>query len=771
MYRNRFTDVAIVLAVFTANLLVVFPYATRNLSATPWNNDYAYCAMARLFRTLPWTWNPLWYCGAPFRYIYPPLFHVFVAGAPLPVGRAFHLVSAISYALVPVACYVLGWALFQSRSVALVAAAAYSFFPSPVYLLTDWADAAQGYHHAPWPFVALVAHAESPHTAALAASLFGLAAIWRGRNITAVICLALVFLLNWAGLRGLAPALVAVVIAKGREQGYGRSAKLVFAVLGCAYGLSAFWITAGFVRNVQLFGETFSEYEIHQKPWSTATWLVIGVTLLLLALAFWRRISPVAAFCLAWVAVSGAPILALAIGGDALFLEPHRGILEFNAALLFGLCASLAAAPRVRWAALAVGVAGLVISGGFLRHAWELQPESTRPQELPAFQISDWLAQNAPQERVVAAGELNGALNLWTNVAQTRGGHQGISNLLTLAAHREMEAGCTKGPDASRLTELWMRALNARMAVVHGPASQEHFHWFTQPEKFAAFPVAWTDGRGDTIYRLPGAFDEAVVVDLDAETTLPKMRSSDDAAFLEAYVRWAAGKRAARVHWDSTGRAEIAMSSPLAPREAVLLKINNDAGWRSNAGSKRDDPIGFLLIELPAGTTNATVDFHNSWDVWLGCIVPLATLAALLARLPLWRIAIAVVIPTALAFAILASSSPPRNTIAEDAYRRIHPPMINPGVFNSGVFNSGVFNPGGAPVTLRRGQKASIYGTNLGATGDAVRVLVGDREAPILYRSFGQIDFTVPSDGPSPADLSVEVNGCRGNAFEIRIAN
>src|SRR5262249_28452442 len=158
----------------------------------------------------------------------------------------------------------------------------------------------------------------------------------------------------------------------------------------------------------------------------------------------------------------------------------------------------------------------------------------------------------------------------------------------------------------------------------------------------------------------------------------------------------------------------------------------------------------FLLLELPAGTTHATVSFHRSWDVWLGCAVTLATLAGLTLGVPLWRIAIVAVGPSLVAFAIIAAAAPPRNAIAEDAHRRIHPPMIAPG---------------GVESTLRRGQPTAIYGKNFGEPNDAVRVLVGGREAPILYKSFGQINVTVPVDAPSPADVRVEVNGCPGNAF------
>ena len=215
---SHLRDLITVCALFVGNLLVVLPYLRTDLSGQPWNNDYLYYQTERILRDNPWTWNSLWYCGTPLQYIYPPLFHVLVAWVPvLSIGRSFHLLSAAAYSLVPVSCYLLGICLFKSRYPALLVAVAYSLFPSPVYIFQLWSALAKGYHFAPWPFIALIVHAESPHTAALAMALLCVAATWRGYVKTAVVFGALVFLLNWVGLFGLIPPLAAVGIAKVRE--------------------------------------------------------------------------------------------------------------------------------------------------------------------------------------------------------------------------------------------------------------------------------------------------------------------------------------------------------------------------------------------------------------------------------------------------------------------------------------------------------------------------------------------------------------------------
>ncbi len=70
---------------------------------------------------------------------------------------------------------------------------------------------------------------------------------------------------------------------------------------------------------------------------------------------------------------------------------------------------------------------------------------------------------------------------LWSNVPQVGGSGQDVSNFLIFAAERQVGYGC--GADSERIAELWLRALNVGYVAVHGAASREYFHWFTQPEK------------------------------------------------------------------------------------------------------------------------------------------------------------------------------------------------------------------------------------------------------------------------------------------------
>jgi hypothetical protein len=69
---------------------------------------------------------------------------------------------------------------------------------------------------------------------------------------------------------------------------------------------------------------------------------------------------------------------------------------------------------------------------------------------------------------------------------------------------------------------------------------------------------------------------------------------------------------------------------------------------------------------------------------------------------------------------------------------------------------------------LKRGQQVSIYGSNFGGgPGDAVRVWIGDHPAPLEFHGSNLIDLRWPDDAPASAPVSVEVNGCIGNAFMV----
>jgi hypothetical protein len=758
-------DVCIASALFIGDLLLLGPWLTTDLSDQPWNNGYIYIAIARMFRDRSSMWNALQYDGSPFHFLYPPMLPT-LAGLMrfLSIGQAFHVVSGIGYALAPVCLYILGRQLFRSRLPAIFAALAFAVFPSLFYALPQLRVLGHPYANAPWSYVALVAYDEAPHAFALPFMLLAVAAAWRNRWTLAALFAGAVFLTSWPGLIGLGFPLAGIAVARWRDVGAVRAVSCVVGLAGAAYGLAAFWMTPAYFVSSSIYNRVVFRHTMLTAPWNHTTWIILAAALAVLAFSFWRRVPSELALVAVWTALSGLVVLCYLVAGNYLLPLPHRYLLEFSAGTALLLAALLSLAPpRTRTIAAAVLIAvGAALSFRFVTHSWKFEPKAEDPHTQVGYQAAMWLKDHAGGARVLASGELDSTLNLWTDVAQVGGPGQDPSNFLVFAAERQIAFGCDA--DSGRVAELWLRALNAPLLVVHGAASREYFHWYARPNRFAALPVAWDNGAGDRVYRLPN-FDthEAVVVDLGALARLPRIASTADDEFLSAYVKWAAGKRPVAVHWSSSGAAAFDVN--LGVDEAVLLKVNNDPGWRA-AGAARasatieSDPIGFQLIRASPGQRHVMLRFGASWDTWLGRAITLVTIMLLLLRArEIWIAAIAV-IPAVAAAAFLIALTPRSDHLAEEAFARLQPPMINLG----GI----VDNATSQQPPLKRGQQVSIYGSNFGGgPSDAVRVWIGDHPAPIEFQSAHLIDLRWPADAPDSAPVSVELNGCIGNAFMV----
>ncbi|HTA44986.1 MAG TPA: IPT/TIG domain-containing protein [Bryobacteraceae bacterium] len=757
MTRERFDirDWWIAAALFAGNLLVLGPWLLTEFSNQPWNNGYIYVTIAKMFRDQKWSWNPLQYGGAPFHYLYPPLFHVLIDAVPIhSIARAVHLVTGIGYALAPVAIYVLGRQLFKGRWLPAFAAIFYSFFPSPIYLQPQWRALVAGWFHAPWTFVSTVIYEEFGHVFGFPLALLSIAAAWRDRWLIALLLAAAVMLTNWPALIGLGLILGALAVAR-------RVPVKVIALAGTAYGLSAFWMTPGYFVSSSLLNRIVLRHTLIAAPFNRATWLILLTATVLIALSLWRRVPRQLALTLAWVAFTGAVVVST-LAGNYLLPSPQRYFLEFNAGLVLTIAALISILPQrsQAWIAAALMIATGPMAFSFLRHAWTLEPPHSDPRTGASYQAAQWLNQNAGSSRVFVAGELDSVLPLWSNVPQVGGSGQDISNFLIFAAERQIQYGCTA--DSARIAELWLRALNVRYLAVHNAESREYFHWFAQPGKFAALPVAWDNSAGDTIYAPPD-FDshEAVVVNLDELSRLPRLKSTQDAAFLDAYVRWSAGTRPADIHWTAADSATL--NANIGPGEAILVKLNNAPGWHASKATTRSDPIGFLLIQ-PRGTDTQTIalKFGPSWDAWLGRAIAILTFLGLICmRSPrLWMAAIAL-IPAVTSYAILMARTPSTAAVAEDAFVRLRPPIINPGGIIDGTTNQ--------PPPFQRGRPIAIYGQNFGTPADTVQVRVGDRPAEVIYHGPNLVSFRIPADAPAKAAVSVEVNGCQGTEFAVAV--
>lgn len=228
-------------------------------------------------------WQPLWYCGTRFDYIYPPALRygtalIAVAGR-VSTARAYHLYTACFYVFGIVAVYWLVRVGSASRMAAAVAAAGAALLsPSFLFLPVLRHDSS---YRIPQRLHVLMEYGEGPHIssfcilpAALAAAYLALKANRPKALAAAGVLCALVVANNFYGATALAllfPVLVwSVWVAERTRQVWLRA----FYIVVLAWGLSAFWLTPSFVRT------TFGNLRLVAEPgnsWSASAEVLIVI--------------------------------------------------------------------------------------------------------------------------------------------------------------------------------------------------------------------------------------------------------------------------------------------------------------------------------------------------------------------------------------------------------------------------------------------------------------------------------------------------------------
>ncbi len=742
------------LVLFAGNLLLILPYLRIEYSEQLWNNGTIYLAVIRLFRDHPWTWNALHYCGAPMRYLYPPVMYATIAAMRwMSLAHAFRTVTSFAFAITPVCLYVLAWQLFQSRLAAFFAGAAYSLFPSVIYLTALWRNLTSVVGHAPWPFVTFAYYEEAGHLVAFPLALLAIAAMWRERWVLGAVLTGLVFLTSWPAVIGLLFPLIGIITA--RRKSWLR----VGAAVGIGYGLSAFWMTPDYFVSTSLLKRVGLNYvPIAPAPWDRTTWLLLVAAVVVVLVVSLSKIAPQFAFALGWVASGGAVVLAFTWAGSFVVPAPNRCVLELNAGTVLALTAVLSA---VRWNRAIVfalaAILGLYSGREFLRGPWRFFPKGTSIQSGVVYPMAQWLKVHAGQSRVFASGEVEETLPFWTDIPEVGGTNQDLTNFLPYAVQRYVSLSCSTR--ALPVSKLWLEAVNVRYAVVHGARSREYYHAYAQPGRWAsAFPAAWHDSNDNWIYDTTGRdLSDAVVVDLDALKSIPQIRAIDDEPFLQQYVTWARGKRAATIKWNDFDTAEI--DTDLAPSEAILVKSDYATGWRASGAETSPDPIGFLLIRPASGQKHLHLHFGAAWPVWLGRCITALTILLLLVRIRGIWIALAAGVPAFAAYVYLMANIPPTVKVAQETYASVEPPQIAPG----GIVN------GSGKSELKAGSQVAVYGLNFGTSKDAVFIWVNGQRIATTFHDANQVQFVLPKDSSGEVVLSPDVNGCRGNEYAVRV--
>ncbi len=456
-------------------------------------------------------WQPLWYCGTRFDYIYPPALRYGTAiiskFGGVSTARAYHLYTAILYVFGILSVYWLVRIGSGSRKGALLAAAGAALI-SPSFLLLPIIRHDSAFW-VPQRLHVLMAYGEGPHISALSI-------------LPAALALSFLALRKWTPLAFAgASVLCAFTVANNF---YGATALAIFfpiatwAVWVChrersvwvraagipalAYALCAFWLTPSYLKITAF---NLSLVAPPGNAWSRIT--MLGVLVVFAAIT-WRwgahrperawKIFVAGAGVLLTVYVVGFYDLGLRVIGDAPRLIP-----ELDLALILVLAEVLRMLWRRRSMRLIAGVIALTAfypATHYLRHLHFPFPSAPTVDNQYEYVLAKWTHDHLPSQRVLPSGSVRFWFDAWFDNPQQHGGSdQGILNPVLPAVEYQITNG-----DRGETAILWMQALGTDAVIVPDRNSPEPYHDYTKPEKFRGLmPVLYDDGHGTVIYRIP----------------------------------------------------------------------------------------------------------------------------------------------------------------------------------------------------------------------------------------------------------------------------
>jgi hypothetical protein len=578
-------------------------------------------------------WQPLWYGGTRFDYVYPPALRYGTAALAryyprMTEARAYHLYTAFFYCVGIAAVYLLVRVGSGSRAAAWAAAAGAALL-SPSFLLIEEVRN-DAMWRTPLRLGALVRYGEGPHMTALALLPLALAASFHALRerrppalaAAAILC-ALVVSNNFYGATALAisfPVLAwSVWITHGSRGLFLRAAMIPLL----AYGLTAFWLVPSYLRV------TTANLRLVSQPGNTwSVWLALLAAVLYMAatasFARARRDAFWAVFTAGLLLFVGLNVLGNYFFGFRVAGEPGRLIPELDLAIILAgveLLRRLANLPPLgtRAAAAALFFGSLAAAHPYVRHAWDIFPEDPNFTSRVEYKLTEWMARNLPDSRALATGSVRFWYNAWRDLPQLGGGsEQGTLNQIVNLAYTQITN------DSLELAILWSQAFGLDALIVHGKDSKELYHDYVYPEHFAGkLPVLYDNREGDVVYRVPRRFPGlARVVETASVSGLPLIGPQGDAAALRRYVdALEKGPNApAAFRWEGTDRMRVRATT--APGQSVIVQVAYDPQWVAKSSGLylpvAKDALGQMRIDPPAGTHDIEIDFETPLESTVG---------------------------------------------------------------------------------------------------------------------------------------------------------
>ena len=589
-------------------------------------------------------WQPLWYGGTRFDYVYPPALRYGTAVIAKVVGywpvKAYHVYTALFYCLGIAGVYLLIRVGARSRGAAWLGALATALMSPSFLLMKAFRDDA--WQWMPLRLGVLVKYGEGPHMTALALIPFALTFTWRAleRRRPADLALAALFSAgvasnNFYGATALAVFYAILVWSFWITRQDWSIVVPVLAIPALSYGLTAFWLVPSYFR---ITAENMKYVSEHGSMWSV--WIALT-----LALAFvltthrYARSRPERTWA---VFVSGCALFfSLNVLGNYVFNfrvygEPQRLVPELDLVYILGAVTFLrwgwnrgGWAPRL--AAALVVAAAFATTLGYVRHAWQIFPLSPDYQNRVEYRVTDWLSKNMPDARHYATGSVRFWFDAWHDLAQIGGGsEQGLMNGNVITAQWEINLDPDPQPGV-----LWLQCLGVDTMYVSDVRSQEVYKDAVFPKKFAGvLPVLYDSGNGDVVYGVPRRYAARVrVVQTARLNALQTPQFNNDVKHLRAYADVIERGPDSPATLVRDGTDTMVVRARVESGQSIVVQETYDPAWQAWSGGKqlavRKDAMGFMVVDTPPGEGEVRLAFVTPFENQAGRGITAITLLAL----------------------------------------------------------------------------------------------------------------------------------------------
>jgi len=183
---------------------------------------------------------------------------------------------------------------------------------------------------------------------------------------------------------------------------------------------------------------------------------------------------------------------------------------------------------------------------------------------------------------------------------------------------------------------LWLQCMGVDAAYVSDKRSQEEFHDFQHPQKFAGLlPVLYDDQEGNVIYKVPRRYPaRARVVETARLEALQPPRFNDDVEYLGAYADVIEKGPDSPPTLTRNSTDALTVRAKFAPGQSLVVQESYDPAWQASVSGQpvpvRKDALGFMVIDAPPGSQQVSLVFATPLENKMGRVLSAATVLVLL---------------------------------------------------------------------------------------------------------------------------------------------